>query len=211
MPRHRNITPRFSIRALLTLLLIACLSIALWRSLVDHQRAESELRRLRDELGHLTISEPDKIHFIAVPMHESMVWAWRVYLPGGHYQISFTTIGIPEKGFPDATVAFFTAGPEEFTVKIGAHRDHLGEWKITAMKSNSGHSQALGFMGRQHVRWLEGELTCQFLQHGQKQTRLVPADQNAELLRLRIGDDQSGAPSDCGIMVWIEKRADPGG
>ena len=80
MPRIR---PRISLLTLLLLTAIAAMAIViaqLWRE-VGPLRAE--VRRLRSEVGYLTIEDPTKAYAISVPTFEENSWRWRIFLPPG--------------------------------------------------------------------------------------------------------------------------------
>ncbi|MDP6558076.1 MAG: hypothetical protein QGG71_25645, partial [Pirellulaceae bacterium] len=101
---------------------------------------------------------------------------------------------------------FFLDTGDEFTATVVCHRDHRGEWKMTAM-TTSGHSQDLGFLGPTHRSWFEGQSTCRFRVNGKRKTNSVDADGPAELLRLRI-IDANDVQTDDGILVWIVEAPD---
>jgi len=81
MPRVR---PRLSLLTALLLTTIVGLAIVvaqLWREV---EPLRIDVRRLRTEVGNLTVEDPAKACIIAVPTSEVDTWRWRVYLPPGN-------------------------------------------------------------------------------------------------------------------------------
>jgi hypothetical protein len=92
---------RFSLLALFLLMTIAALAIALIQARTRLGSLEVEVDRLRKEAGFLSISDPDKVHVIAVPRTDPMTWRWRVYLPGGQDFGIYSNCGkLDAKGLP---------------------------------------------------------------------------------------------------------------
>ena len=73
--------PRISILTALLLLTIAGLATTVWRQSFEAEPLRQEVRRLRQELGHLTIDDENKIYAIQVPSADSDTKRFRVYLP----------------------------------------------------------------------------------------------------------------------------------
>ena len=86
--RRRRFRPKFSLATLLVLVTIGCLLAALWATSqrLDALRAElaetrRELQKYRDELGYVTISDPNKAHATGIRTPGRLRWQWRVYVP----------------------------------------------------------------------------------------------------------------------------------
>jgi hypothetical protein len=78
MPRFR---PRFSLLTTLLLMTIVCMAIVIilhWR---DVGPLRQEVYRLRQEIGYLTVADENKIYAIQVPVTDSDIYRYRVYLP----------------------------------------------------------------------------------------------------------------------------------
>ena len=53
-----------------------------------------ELRELRDMVGHLDISDINRVHAVPIPTAEPLTWHWQIYLPPGQrrkYRIALAT------------------------------------------------------------------------------------------------------------------------
>ena len=73
--------PRISLLSALLFMTIAGMAIVivqLWRE-VGPLRAE--VRRLRNELGVLTVENPSRLHAIEVRTKDEMIWKWRIWVP----------------------------------------------------------------------------------------------------------------------------------
>src|SRR5690606_31982136 len=62
-------------------LTIAALAVTVWRQSFEAEPLRQEVRRLRQELGHLTIDDENKIYAIQVPSADLNTKRFRVYLP----------------------------------------------------------------------------------------------------------------------------------
>lgn len=81
MANERSLRPRFSILTALLVLTIVALAVTVWRQNSEVSPLRQEVRRLRQELGHLTIDDENKIYAIQVPSADSDTKRFRVYLP----------------------------------------------------------------------------------------------------------------------------------
>jgi hypothetical protein len=73
--------PRFSILTALLVLTIVALTVTVWRQNSEVSPLRQEVRRLRQELGHLTIDDENKIYAIRVAADDLDVNRYRIYLP----------------------------------------------------------------------------------------------------------------------------------
>ena len=60
---------------LMTIVGMAIVIVQLWREVAP---LRAEVRRFRDEMGQLTISDPSKFHAIEVRTSDKMIWKWRI-------------------------------------------------------------------------------------------------------------------------------------
>lgn len=81
MANERSLRPRFSILTALLVLTIVALSVTVWRQNSEVSPLRQEVRRLRQELGHLTIDDESKIYAIRVAAADLDTHRFRVYLP----------------------------------------------------------------------------------------------------------------------------------
>jgi len=110
---------RFSLLGLFSLVTIVALAISLYLTRSRLASAEQELERLRQAAGHLSITQAEKVHVIAVPTADALSWRWRVYLPGGHdfgiysHCGSIDASGLPDKGFRNSSRVGGQSNPNE--------------------------------------------------------------------------------------------------
>ena len=100
IPRGRG-KLQFSIRSLLLLTLIVALALTSVLMFRRMSQAETELVKLRNEAGYLTITDETVFQGIALHCDEPLTWKWRCYLPkGSKYSWSVGSGMIPKTGVP---------------------------------------------------------------------------------------------------------------
>jgi hypothetical protein len=101
----RSFRPRISLLSALFLLTIAGMAIfivQLWRE-VGPLRAE--VRRLRDEVGAISIDDPTQVHAIQIETSDDLLWKWRIWLPENRvYVLRSNGEDVPKKGYAQATI-----------------------------------------------------------------------------------------------------------
>jgi hypothetical protein len=101
-PRWR---PRFSLFSALLLITIAGMAIVIVRQWRELGPMRAELRKLRDEVGALTIDDESKIHAIRMTNYVvpegTQMWKWRVWVPEGEsVVVRFRWGDVPRNGVP---------------------------------------------------------------------------------------------------------------
>jgi hypothetical protein len=82
-PMRPSLRPRLSLLSAILLMTIAGMAIVLVQLWREVGPLRDDNRRLRDEVGELTISDPSKIHAIEVRMKEPLIWKFHVWVPEG--------------------------------------------------------------------------------------------------------------------------------
>jgi hypothetical protein len=97
-----RLCPRLSLlTALLLMALVAC-GITIWQLWREVAPLRVEVRRLRDEMGVLSVEDETKIHAIQVSTDDSLTWKWRIWVPEGrpvyvrHLWGNVPRVGLPE-------------------------------------------------------------------------------------------------------------------
>lgn len=81
-------TPRFNIKALVSLTTIVGLLIVIVQQWREIGPLRAEVRRMRNELGYLLVDDPSRAYVIGMRSFENDSWKWRIYLPpGGKYAL----------------------------------------------------------------------------------------------------------------------------
>lgn len=214
-PPRRNLLPRFSLRALMLALVLLTLfashlvtSYRLWR-------AEGEVRRLRDQLGELVVSDPTRIHVLPVELQEPKAWRWRLYLPPSrNYELHEAMSDIPPQGVVRGGHSVFRPG--EYTVTARIQRDEHARWSLMLFYDQG--SASMPFPAEQ-TDWLErreGGFQTEGVigtVHGRGTQVFAPNDA-VVLLRVRASTKVPGggwsAPAGPtqGVLLWIRPTKD---
>ncbi len=139
--------PRVSLLTLMLLMTIVAMGLALWKLNSELVPLRIEVRGLRDEVGQLTIDDPERLHSIEVDTGESDHWRWRVYIPQkGNYGVHCFSDYVPSQGIPknQGTGGWHSLSPGEHRfdmrlvrVESDADRDVL---KVRFTRPNGGIS-----------------------------------------------------------------------
>lgn len=208
--------PRFSLRTLIVAVAVAGLSISLFDTTRKLRTAQDELESLRNSVGELTISDPRRVHVIALPSYEGMTYRWRVHLPAGRPFYLKTAISqIPVRGLPDPKTSRINShkfpprqSATEFILTVAVHRDALGRWRLTWERERDNLSL---FLSQSEAQWLGAVAGQSLWQAGNGQTESAPSGQPLILARLRKGKKVPRGftvemnPCD-GILVWISEK-----
>jgi hypothetical protein len=188
-----------------------------------HQ-VRQEARRLRDELGYLTITDNRKLHAIGLASYEgftSKSWRWRVHIPAGRrFRVCYSYEDIPEEGVPTDMYHFFDTVDGEFIFSASAVRDPAGAWSLAMgtrydpVKYPQSRWESLKSLGRSlpipNAAWLEDNLPMGWYSVGSRTTESVEIGEPLVMLRLRrqkgthVTQTNDPNPTD-GIMIWIEE------
>jgi hypothetical protein len=135
---------RFSLRTFfLTLLVMSLIGSNLYVSF-KWRLANTEVQRLRDELGVLTIDDPTRFYVRYDPLSDDLVWRWRIYVPPGAFSSRLSGGGIPETGTKVTGGGGGTnANPGEYTITARVERGPLGRWRVTLSGPGFGQMVAI--------------------------------------------------------------------
>jgi hypothetical protein len=220
-PRLR---PRFSLATLLLVATIVCVLVALWatwrrlqETRIELASAEDELQKYRDEMGYLTITDPNKVHAIGVRTPGRLQWRWRVYLPENRrFRLHTVTGAVPKDGIPGPGGRIgmsSTIQSGEILLHAYVERDHKGQWLLHVDDASGGGSVSIP---ENNGPWVGGEAGFTFEQVRPGNTQAFQAGAPVVLLRLRVhrivekqedGTTSHRAPEEpCdGLMIWIEE------
>lgn len=223
--KGRRLRLRFSLATLILVATIICVLVALWatsRRLEEtrHQLAsvQDELQKYRDELGYLTITDPNKVHAIGVRTPGRLQWRWRVWLPGNRrFRLHTATGGVPQdgiSGFGEIVFMSSTIRSGEFLLHAYIEKDHKARWLLHVEVPSGGGSV---FIPENEGPWVGGEAGYNIEQVRPDRTHSFQPGAPAVLLRLRVltivekhddGSTSYRAPEEpCdGLMIWIEEE-----
>ncbi len=199
--KGRKWRPRLSLLSallLMTILGMGCVIVLQWRE-VGPLRAE--LRKLRNEIGVLTIDDPLKLHAIQLRTTEDdNVWKWRVWIPEGkEYQLNLANSSISAKGFPNTNGMIVLDQQGETWIEYRMKRNADGHWSSTL-------STPEGSIGSSQT-WVTGGRRSSTSEGVGHETISVPAsDKPVVLIRYRISDTGAIGDPAAGFMIWLEPQ-----
>lgn len=217
MPRFR---PRISTLNALLLMTIVAMAIVVVqssrRTLELRKEVEAvgnENRRLRDEVGELTILDSKKPHAIQVRTNEDHSWKWRVWVPEGMNLRLLCKFGdVPRTGVPagvrDPSI-LFGGGECWFSLKV--KQDPENRWMAYFTTSNGTQGHQID----EHAIWLNSETASWMgaVEGVTYQSRVAPEpDQPFILLRQREAQVGSKGEIDklnvtpAGFIIWLERQ-----
>lgn len=198
-PRRRL---RFSLQTLLLVLAIAAMGMVIWQMYAELVPMRAELRRLRDEVGKLTIEDDALFHAIQVRTHEDLVWKWRIWVPeGAGYTLHHVSETIPKAGFPKAKSMITLVKPGEQWVEYRITRDdRTGEWMDRVSTSS-------GWVGGLQQDWAGGGSRVSMSDGVSTSTESFKAGQVVVLERYRVSttanDSSKIEDPSAGFMIWL--------
>jgi hypothetical protein len=165
---------RFSMLTLLLLVTLSCVSVSHWLTSQRLTRMQLEMaeqrrivRNLNEDLGNLTIDDPDDVHVIATDhvrtadRHGELPLriGWKLHLPKQtSWQVCWSVGDVPMSGMPretDGTLALDTGLDSE--CQIGVSLTHSGSTGWLATVSN-GNEEVPYFVPATESRWLNHRL-----------------------------------------------------
>lgn len=223
----RPLRLRFSLATLIFVATLICLLVALWATWLKLRNTEAQFleakvqnEEYRHELGYLTISDPERVHAVAIRTPGSLRWQWRVYLPKDRrFKMRLITGGVPQHGIPEpgtTSGATSTLLPGELLLDAAVQQDRQGEWVLWIDKQGGTLTIGIPQTGRP---WIEEEMGWSLDAAAPGEARSVDPGKPMVLLRLRVHDvveekqaaggvtrmsQESSKPCD-GLMIWIEE------
>lgn len=206
---------QYSLATLMWLVtLAACLSamFAMYRRLHQAEAAtqtcRAEVRKYRDEMGYLDVSDRSLLYARQIPtildgaehtMRPEHEW-WRVYLPEGHqYKLRYAVHRIPKDGLPERANAGYEISAGEQIVEADATWSLLG--KVVEVRFYGHHGDVLLPISETHHQVGTGVSPHQ-------QTAVEPGSPLV-LTRVRgVASSAASIPDEpCdGYMIWIEEQ-----
>ncbi len=195
--------PRFSLSSALLLMTIVGLAIVvvqLWRE-VGPLRAN--VRRLRDEVGALSIDDPTKPCAIRVRTNDEFTWKWRLWIPEGRaYVLKNSNKNIPKQGLAASHGSIAMDEPGETWIEYQIAPDPTsGIWmdRLCTPHASVGSSQ------QDWVKWKRRVGTGESVSYA---TKVCEPREVIILARERVSQAASDSskiedPS-AGFMIWLE-------
>lgn len=197
--------PRFTLRTVFVTSAFVCLLIWHWVTVRELARVRAENLDVRNQAGLLTVTDPNRVHVMAIPTVEDRTWRWRVYVPqSGIFRLCSRFTELPESGVPKPRHQFqLQPGHHIITAMIQLDGDkpvlRLGEDFLKSTLTLSEPIKQL-FSQDTGVAWAQA---------GQRATHVTKRGDPIVLLHVRKTISNGGRvtidmnPTD-GLMVWIE-------
>lgn len=199
LPRHR---PRFSLLTLLLLMTIAAMGIVIWPLWGEVEPLRTEVRRLRNEVGALSVEDETKFHAIAVPTSDEFTWKWRVWIPPGrHYRVFYQGDAIPKAGYPASLGSISLGTSGEQWVEYRIRQDlRAGQWMGALATRDSG-------VGSCQQDWVEWSRKASEGEGVGRTTTVFEPNERVLLQRFRVSQTNSSSQVEdpaAGFMIWVE-------
>jgi len=139
---------------------IVAMAVALWRLNSELGPLRNEVRRLRDEGGHLVVEDISKLHAIRVATVQPDTWRYRVWVPEGKkFWLKTEQAEVPQHGIPSQISSggstLIPAGEHLVNVFIQPHPDQEKSLLATIMLDNTRRSTGT-LLERKHD-WIDNQ------------------------------------------------------
>ncbi len=209
---------RFSLMGILTTTLLVALTATI---VVLYQRVrelEPALRKLRNEVGELTVDDPELPHAIRIPDYDDTSLRWRLYLPTGKKFVLRCAVStsIPSEGIPsiESSKCFMssefrsTGSDTDWIQAIAFDKNRQGVWRLVLSRGSEWHSVSRPLPDEMQG-WLEEEQSPVWSILAKGKTVSAKPGEPLILFRQRRvaiveGEPLSEEPT-MGVVAWIEE------
>ena len=217
---HKPFRPRVSLLAFLLAVTVVCLAVSHWQTSRQLASSQLELRRLRDEVGYLSVDDKSKFHAVALDTDEPNTWQWRLFIPKNHrYKWNLACENIPQH-IPPAQAGSTTVSNEPYwetdnevlvTARLRQNDNKSWTLSVSSKIGDSKHQMAGGTLTipEDKMSWLGSSTDGRVV--GSRGTAVRDPDGPIILLQKRPTDrrpDGSYGPSQGpmpGFMIWLSK------
>jgi hypothetical protein len=199
MPRFR---PRFSLLTTLLLMALVACAITIWQLWREVGPLRAEVRRLRDEVGAISIDDPTKLHAIQVETNDELLWKWRVWLPENRaYVVRCLGETVPKEGFPKAGGSIWLREPGEHVIAYRIQRAPQNSQWYGQLETRTAS------VGKDLQPWIEWSRKTSTSGGVGKSTHASDPAQRLELIRHRVSQNSDSSKIEdpaAGFMIWLE-------
>lgn len=208
--------PRISLMTLLLLVAIFAMGIVIWQLNAELIPLRTEVRKLRDENGQLTIDQPEKIHAIQMGTDYPLAWKWRVYIPEGrkvriahiNHQISEDTPPDARDRLPESKNDHILSGPKEYVVTVKLDKMPDGRWRSGVSCDGVTTYQ---IVPDDASKWLKSHSSGSSIAQVDRKVSVESAGEALVLLRRRVFYNRGQIPpvnkpaETDGLLVWLDE------
>lgn len=184
----------------MTIVGLAIVVAQLWREVAP---LRAEVRRLRDEVGALSIDDPSKPCAICVRTNDQFAWKWRLWIPEGQaYVLHYSSENIPKQGLATSHGTITLSEPGETWVEYRiAPNPVSGVWLDMLRMPHA----SVGSSSQEWVKWKRRVASGDSVSYTTKVSE--PGDVIV-LARERVSEKATDSskiedPS-AGFMIWLE-------
>jgi hypothetical protein len=170
-----------------------------------NQSLEKENRRLRDEVGELSIEDESQLHAIRLPNKDYFEWTWRIWIPRGRgYRVRCVDGKIPAEGWPEGTGGG--------TITLREPGEHVVRYRVLGDPKDGRHYGSLSTrsasVGKNAHPWVEWPSQTSTTDGVGTTTRAFPTTEpRVELCRHRVSQASSSTDIEdpaAGFLIWLE-------
>lgn len=151
---------RFSLLNCLLVMTIVAMAIGLWRLNGELAPLRTEVKRLREEMGHLVVEDETQLHAIQVSTVDDDTWRFRVWVPAGkQYWLCFQKAKIPQQGVPVKTTSggSLAIDPGEHLIDLLIEPHDQREETLTGIVMVDGSRRFSGSISERDHDWIEND------------------------------------------------------
>jgi hypothetical protein len=162
----------------------------------------AENRRLRDEVGELSVDDESQFHAIRTVTDNELEWVWRIWIPPGRsYKVRSFGGQIPKVWFPQGGGTLMLRDPGEHWVRYRIARDpKSNQWFGTLYARGA----SVGSDNQPWVQWKGRTATEDSVGTS---TEVFAPDRRVELIRYRASQATSSDKIEdpaAGFLIWLE-------
>jgi hypothetical protein len=197
--------PRYTLRVLFAAVAVIALVVTwvnTYRIAARNRLLEVENRRLRNEVGALSVEDESQFHAIQIPTNDELEWAWRIWIPDGRsYRVRAVGGQIPKESFPQFGGTITISQPGEHVVRYRIRRGPRDDLWWGEMSASGAR------VGRYEAPWIEWERRTATTDGVGSSTIKFPPDQRVVLIRYRVSQAPSSDKIEdpaTGFLIWLE-------
>lgn len=209
---------RFSLMGMLTATLFVALTATIAILYQRVRELEPALHKLRNEVGELTVDDPELPHAIRIPDYDDTSLRWRLYLPAEKKFVlrCAASTSLPVRGLPllESGEYFMswefdsTRSDIDWIQAIAFDKDRQGVWRLVLSRGSEWRSISRP-LPDQMQSWLEEEQSPSWCISGKGKTASAkPGDPLVLFWQRRVdvveGEPLSEEPT-MGVVAWIEE------
>jgi hypothetical protein len=194
--------PRISLLTILLLMALAACGITIWRLWQEVGPLRTEVRRLRDEVGAISVDDPTRVHAIQVDTNDELLWKWRIWLPENRtYVVRCVGENVPKEGFPKPGGSIWIHEPGEHVIAYRVRRDQRNDQWYGQLETGT------AAVGKDYQPWVEWPSKTSTSGGVGKSTYSADPSKRLEIIRHRVSQNSDSTKIEdpaAGFMIWLE-------